>query len=276
MSERKTNMMYAVWEYSTMLGGFTIRGHSRGSERSGFYIPELNLFLDAGIQSYFNPDYIFITHCHTDHSFALPMILTGINKRPKIYVPEPSCNLFQEYIEATYRLSKGSENAKVKDKIIGVSPGEKIKIKDPYYVQVYKLDHSVPTSGYGIHKMKKKIHPEYANLTGKEIVELKKQGKSISYDVDTPMLVYLCDTTTKVLDDYPEIFDYQNVMIECTFLLNEDEKSKHIQWTDLKPYIIAHPNTQFTLIHFSMRYKTKFIKEFFEKEDIQNVRPWLN
>ena len=33
----------------------------------GFYIPELNIMLDAGPTSLKNPDHIFITHNHVDH-----------------------------------------------------------------------------------------------------------------------------------------------------------------------------------------------------------------
>ena len=79
----------------------TIRGHSRGSEQSCFYIPELKLHLDAGICGYYNPDYIFVTHCHSDHSFQLPMILTGLNRvgknPPFIFAPQESKHLFQNF-----------------------------------------------------------------------------------------------------------------------------------------------------------------------------------
>ena len=35
--------------------------------RVGFYIPELNIMLDAGPTSSKNPDHVFITHNHVDH-----------------------------------------------------------------------------------------------------------------------------------------------------------------------------------------------------------------
>ena len=44
-----------------------IHGFSRSAYRTGFYIPELNIMLDAGPQNFNNPDNIFITHSHLDH-----------------------------------------------------------------------------------------------------------------------------------------------------------------------------------------------------------------
>jgi len=63
----------------------TIKGFSRAGDKTGFYIPQLHLFFDAGIQCYYQPEFIFITHCHTDHFFALSMLLTGIPTTPKIF-----------------------------------------------------------------------------------------------------------------------------------------------------------------------------------------------
>jgi len=85
----------------------SVIGHSRGSERTGYYLQHLRLFLDAGIQSDKTPETIFITHCHTDHSFALPMLLTGIATIPKIYVPYEHVELFTNFVDSTYRLSQG-------------------------------------------------------------------------------------------------------------------------------------------------------------------------
>ena len=44
-------------------------------------------------------------------------------------------------------------------------------------------------------------------------------------------------------------------------------------WSNLKPFILAFPESQFILCHFSMRYKESEIIEFFKKENINNVTP---
>ena len=286
MNHHKSDM-YNIWKYSRDISKLRVHGHSRGSERSGFYIPELRLCLDAGIQMYFEPKTICVTHCHTDHSFALPMILTGISSRPEIYVPQQHTHLFTNFTDSCYQLSKGRSNVKCKHSITGVKPGDIIPLKDNYYIKVYNLDHNVPTRGYGIFRVKQKLKQEYHGLTSKDIVELKKQGIKISYEVHEPVLAYLCDTTIKPLENNLDLFQFPALMVECTFLNSDDDRhaeeiknAKHIHWKHLLPIVKSHPEINFHLIHFSARYDDEEISEFFNKEcqehGLTNIDPWLN
>ena len=47
--------------------GVSLVGYSRSAIRTGFIIPEYNIFLDAGIYSDKKPELILVTHCHQDH-----------------------------------------------------------------------------------------------------------------------------------------------------------------------------------------------------------------
>ena len=63
---------------------WTITGHSRALERTGFWIPELRVLLDAGVDLPTNaggarPAAIFVTHGHIDHMNALPVLLRHMN-----------------------------------------------------------------------------------------------------------------------------------------------------------------------------------------------------
>ena len=60
---------------------WTLQGHSKAMERTGFVIPEIGVVLDAGvdlpIQSSLagrGPHAILVTHGHIDHMSALPML----------------------------------------------------------------------------------------------------------------------------------------------------------------------------------------------------------
>ena len=173
---QSTQNSYSLWETVIEINNLTIKGHSRGSEKTGFYIPQLKLFFDAGIQSYFEPKHIFITHSHTDHSYALPMLLTNINSNPSVYVPFEDLDKFTNFVEATNNLSRGSIS---KRSLVPVKKDDIIDIKTGFMVKVYDMDHSVPCRGYGLIKLTKKLKQEYTGLSRTEIVNLKKNNVEI-------------------------------------------------------------------------------------------------
>lgn len=287
MCERTNSVIYDLWKYSMDLKDtpLTLRGHSRGSEASCFYIPELKTFLDAGCKSYFNPDYIFITHCHSDHSFELPMILTGLNREgkapPQIYAPNESQKLFQDFLQITYKLRKGTDKAFGHFCIIGAFPSMDVDLnKNGYFVRIYDLHHNVPTRGYGVCQKRSRLNPKYHGFSGKDLKGLKDNGVDINVYIIDKMVAYVLDTTIKCFCTNPELLEYRYVIVECTFFMNEtcDVTKNHIHWCELKQIVLNNPKVQFILVHFSMRYTWDEINNFFdeEKKIIPNIIVWNN
>jgi hypothetical protein len=72
---------------------------------------------------------------------------------------------------------------------------------------------------------------------------------------------------------------YKSVIIECTFLKEEDVKhakqDKHMHWKYLKQYAISHSEQSIIAMHFSTRYKIPEIIAFFKSERIGNVLPFI-
>jgi ribonuclease BN (tRNA processing enzyme) len=287
MKKLTNSFVYDIWNFSMKLEGtpLTLKGHSRGSEKTCFYIPELKTFLDAGMESYFNPNYIFITHCHSDHSFQLPIILTGLNRvgkpNPCIYAPIESKNLFQNFLQSSYELRKGSSRVKNNFKILGASPKMVIDLnKDGFFVKVYDLHHNVPTRGYGICQKRKKLNPKFSMLSGKELKVLKDEGININVYIVYKMVAYVLDTTIECFETNKELLNYRYVIVECTFFMNEpvEMTDKHINWNSLKCVVKSNPNVQFILVHFSMRYTWEEIILFFseQKKELDNIIVWTN
>jgi ribonuclease Z len=148
-------------------------------------------------------------------------------------------------------------------------------------VEIFEMDHSVPTIGYGIGQIKQKLKPEYANLSSKELGSLRKSNVEFTYEYIHPSLAYVCDTSIRVFDLNPNLLKYQTIIIECTFLYMEHKpnavSTQHIHWFEIKPYIESNPMIDFILIHFSMQYKDSEIAEFFnsELENLSNVKVWI-
>eukprot|EP01034_Spumella_vulgaris_P025751 gene25751-32240_t len=109
--------------------------------------------------------------------------------------------------------------------------------------------------------------------------ELKRSGVNINYEVEFPLFVYLGDTSHIVLQE-TAIEKYRTIMIECTFILDEDLEqathTQHMHWSQLAPYVASHPDNTFIIYHFSQRYKATEILEFFDKLALNNVLPWVS
>lgn len=260
-----TNIItYTVWNYEMTLPGtkWTLRGHSRGSEKTGFYIPQLKLMFDAGITTYFDPQTILITHGHLDHSNALPLILASaaVAERPSPVVccPRETLHQFEQFVHAAYQLNYGVTDGRLK-RFVGVGHGDIVPLERAgHFAKVYRLDHSVPSIGYGIFEEREKLKDEFKSLSGKEISQLRKQQVNVVDFVPNPILVFVCDTSIHIFKTCPELLNFPLILVECTFfepeLLELAHQSKHIHWLDLQPIVVSHPKITFILMHFSMRY----------------------
>jgi ribonuclease Z len=267
-----------------------IFGYSRSAYRTGFYIPELNIMLDAGPQNFNHPDNILVTHSHVDHIALLPFTLLENTCLPEhihvnIYGPKEATDHINNYIKSMFSvndLSNRPLNFYTYHGLTGKEIFRTTMNKNDIEVQIFKCDHGVPTISYGLSICKQKLKEEYLKLEGQEIGKLRKSGVEITKEVKVKTLAYVCDTSIKVFDLNPEILEYTTIFIECTFFQDDElehaNERKHIHWQTLKKYVLGYPKTFFVLFHFSQRYKDSEIREFFGKEmednKIENMYCW--
>jgi ribonuclease Z len=113
---------------------------------------------------------------------------------------------------------------------------------------------------------------------------LKKSGTEVNVEVTEKKFCYVLDTSIKVFEQNPFLFEYPVIITECTFLYEDEiemaNKKKHIHWNQLKPYVVQYPSVFFILVHFSQRYKDQEICTFFDDvkktDGIMNIHPWLS
>ena len=279
--------IFNLWNntYNIIGSNLVIKGYSRAGERSSFQIPAISLMFDAGIRTSNTPNHIFISHCHADHIFDLPIILAGTTSKTNIYSPIEE-NIVDNFVRSSFAFINNGNVQTSPYQINRIMPSQKINFsenKRDYQIEVFKCFHRVPTNGYGLSEIKKKLKPEYVGKSGKELVELKQSNIEICYQFIDNIFAYLTDTTTKVFNN-ESIFNYKTIMVECT-ILTEDAKDsarkhKHTYWGDLLPIIKSHPDNYFLIIHISHRYNQEEIIEFFKKEkekcNLNNVEPWIN
>ena len=92
----------------------TLQDRSRAADRSGFVIKELKLFFDAGLSTYLQPKVLALTHTHSDHAFALPMIATGQNEKFCCLAPQESVPCLRHFLEAKRHLTSCSSEFDLK------------------------------------------------------------------------------------------------------------------------------------------------------------------
>lgn len=247
--------------------------------------------LDAGSQSFNKPQTILITHTHIDHVVGLPLTMiedVHSDHKFEIYGPSSAESHIKNYVYSTFSLNAMAN--------INHCPGwfgyngveahqEPIQIKlnnTDVVIEVFECDHAIATVSYGISEMKTKLSDEFIGLTGKEIATIRSQGIDVSQRVQQKKLAYICDTSIAVFDLNKNILEYATIFIECTFLYSDEfdnaKATKHIHWSQLKPYIKNNPNNFFVLFHFSQRYRDCEIDDFFKKEmeenQIKNMYWW--
>eukprot|EP01111_Echinosteliopsis_oligospora_P017141 TRINITY_DN7332_c0_g1_i2.p1 TRINITY_DN7332_c0_g1~~TRINITY_DN7332_c0_g1_i2.p1 ORF type:complete len:196 (-),score=39.89 TRINITY_DN7332_c0_g1_i2:287-874(-) len=181
--------------------GFSMTGHSRSASYTGFYIPELNWALDAGININKYVSHAFVTHGHLDHSFMVPFMLSR-DATTNFYAPTETTPFLQRYMRSSHQLNDCVED--IHDRKYVISPalvGSEYQIqtgKQLYIMKPVQCVHSVPSIGYCFYDRRKKLKEEYKNLKGAEIAKLRKEGIEVSEDVNHPLFAFMGDTTIEV------------------------------------------------------------------------------
>eukprot|EP01029_Cantina_marsupialis_P030439 TRINITY_DN824_c0_g1_i15.p1 TRINITY_DN824_c0_g1~~TRINITY_DN824_c0_g1_i15.p1 ORF type:complete len:323 (+),score=56.26 TRINITY_DN824_c0_g1_i15:57-971(+) len=259
----------------------TLIGTSGCSERTALYVPELQIALDFGVAlSPRREDLILITHVHNDHVGAI-LTCQSATKPPKILLPKESVVLMKNYFDVATRMVSHIVDGELSTKkdpmyeFVGVSPYETFAHKQ-LRIQIVDCCHSIPCRGYVVYEERNILRDDLKGITGKEIAKLRKAGEKVTTTKIVGTLAFLGDTTAEVFHKHPEILDCPVVIVECTSFGDFRAQRGHLHWDNLKPIVLDHPEITFVLIHFSNRFKPHHVKEFFGKEDLPNVVPWVD
>ena len=238
----------------------TIDGYSRAAVQSYWRIQELKIGFELGASpwAFMGTQYFLVTHAHLDHLAALPVYVARRRmmkmEPPTIYLPEEVVDAVWHMLKAWQRLDRGRMNCE----LVGVKSGDVLTLSREHRVAVYSTTHTVPSVGYVVYDVRKKLKPEFHGFKGDQIRDLRLQGIEVAAEFLTPILAFTGDTSPVGLDAHPDNFTAEVLITEMTFFRPEHRKEKihkfgHMHLDDILERAEKFQNQLIILAHLSTR-----------------------
>jgi ribonuclease Z len=251
--------------------GLTVEGYSRAAVQTYWRIPEFKLGFDLGAHPW---DFMttanwFISHTHLDHVAALPVYVARRRmmkmEPPTIYLPEQAVESVDRILKLFTRLDRG----RLPCQLIGIKPGDEIEMSREHVVTVSATAHRVPSLGFVVWERRRKLRPEFADMTGDKIRDLRLAGTDVTEERRMARLAYVGDSAPDGLDSCPAMFEAQILITEMTFVAARHRKEKihkfgHMHLDDIVARRDRFKNEIIIASHFSTRYPSKQIRQMVE------------
>ena len=206
-----------------------------------------------------------------DHVAALPVLVARRRmmkmEPPTIYLPAEAIEGVELLLRAFQRLDRGRMPAT----LIGLKPGDEVELSRELVVKAFATKHTIPSLGFLVWERRKKLKPEYQELEGTQIRDLRLSGVEVSAEIRLPKVAYLGDTAPQGLDNYPEIYKSQILIVEMTFVAPNERPSVihkfgHTHLDDLIARADLFENEVIIASHFSTRLHPDQIQRIVDKK----------
>ncbi len=252
--------------------GLTIEGYSRAAVQTCWRVNELKLLFDAGVQpwDFMGTPTMFISHAHLDHIAALPAYVSRRRMMkmdpPVIYLPDCAVDPAWKMLQLFRSLDRGAMPCE----LVGLMGGDETPIGREIIVKSVAVKHTIEALGFIVYQRRHKLKPEYLDLSGEQIRDLRQAGTEVTTELRVPLFAYTGDTAPQGLDDNPEFYDAKILISELTFAAPEHRRDKihkhgHMHVDDYRERQLDFKNELVIGSHLSTRCTDTQIKRFVKK-----------
>jgi len=261
------------------LGQETIVGFSISALATYLLIPGLNCAFDMGEcpMDAVPLENVFLTHAHGDHSRCLlrhESLRRLLGMGPATYyIPEETLEGFKQLSQAWKTLENVHSKKFQLPNFTPMKPGDTIWIHRQMAAKAFRVQHSLPSLGYTLYDVRKKLKAEFHGRSGQELGQLRREGVTFEEEHWLPRVTFIGDSTIETLYNEPNIGQSKILFLELTYLM-EDEREMarqrgHTHLDDLLEFLKTQPDTlqneHIILKHFSMRYDKRLIRRVLKK-----------
>ncbi len=255
-------------------------GSSLAGEESFVIAPELNLGFDIGRaqRETLSVDHIFLTHGHMDHAAGIAYYFSQrmfIDNQPgHLYAPAALIEPIRRLLHIWAEIDGHEPPANLHP----VQPGVDVPLRRDLIVRPFEVNHPchrrgrdpVHALGFTAIEVRQKLFDEYKELTGPQIVELKRQGVAVTRRVEIPLVSYCGDTADGPFLDLDFVRNSRILLLECTFVeADHDDRARagfHLHISDLRSILPRLNNERIALIHLSRRTPLHVAKSLLRAE----------
>ena len=234
---------------------------SIGSLGTCIQVPSLSLAFDMGMApaTALHRSVVLLTHGHMDH---ISSVGHHIARRELLKLPKPLYIMPTEMEEGFHKLLDAYrllDKSKLEAQLVLAKAGETFPLGQRHLIRTLPTNHVIPSLGYAIYSLKKKLKPEFRGMPGEKLRDLRESGVEVSEVLETPELVFTGDTTSEVLD--LEVVRKARVLItECTFFgesipVEKARSTYHTHMDEIIARADSLENESIILTHFSARYR---------------------
>jgi ribonuclease Z len=242
-------------------------------------VPQLRLLLDLGScsRSAVNQPLVLLSHGHLDHIGAVAQhaarrSLLGMSEG--IYIVPAAV---APHVEALFNAAGALDGQAIPRRVIALEPGAEHALGKGRFLRAFETFHRVPSQGYTVWETRNRLLPQFRDLPGPKLGELRRQGAIVDEQQRVPILSFTGDTRVEVLERTPELQQTECLVIESSFLDElvppaQARQMGHIHLDELLARRELLPRGDVVLSHFSARYTAADVERILERKLPDSLR----